>query len=460
MTHFVILFAATFMFASCLDTDEEEYSFYGDAVVSAFSLGTMNQYLYTKDSKGKDSLYKETYSGSDYKFYIDNAAGKIYNPDSLPYRTDAAHVIANITAKNGGFVVLKAVDSDKLEDYTYYVNTDSIDFSVPRVIRVYSQSGVNYRDYTVTVNVHKEYGDSLKWHEAPASAAFSGLSAMRSVACGDNIFLLGQDGDATSIYALNRLTGTAWSKCSGSFGPDAYANAVAKDGQVYLLDGGALYRTADGQGWTQVSTATGLDRLVGASHTEMYGLSGGKLMVSRDNGVNWWNDEVDDDSAPLPDTDINYMCQPMTTNDGMERVMLVGKDSGSGEIAVWTKIVDYSGLNQVVYPWTYVDAAGGNNYTLPALGGLTVLGYDGNALAFGTETGKAQGSFLVSHDSGITWKRDDTYYCPDGFAGGSVFTAAVDADNHIWLVDGNTGKVWKGRINRLGWTADDKIFLE
>lgn len=461
MTYFVILFASSFMFASCFDTDEEEYSFYGDAAVSAFSLGTMNQYLYTKDSNGEDSLYKETYTGSDYTFYIDNVNGKIYNPDSLPYGTDAAHVIANITAKNGGFVVLKAVDSDNLEDYTYYVSTDSIDFSVPRSIRVYSQSGENYRDYAVTVNVHREYGDSLKWHEAPQHTAFARLAAMRCVACGDNIFLLGNDGGATSVYTINRLTGTEWGGCGVTFGADAYANAVVKDGQVYLLDGGVLYSSADGQDWTQAAAVSGPDRLVGASSAEMYGLgNGGRLMVSRDNGVTWQEDEIDDWPAPVPDADINYTCRPLQTNDGVERVMLAGRNSGSGEVAVWTKIVDSSGQNQKSYPWTYVDAAGGNRYTLPALGGLTILDYDGNALAFGKETSSALSGFLVSRDDGITWKSDGTYYYPADFAGSGAFAAAVDADNHIWLVDGSTGRVWKGRINRLGWTVGDKVFLE
>ena len=46
-----------------------------------------------------------------------------------------------------------------------------------------------------------------------------------------------------------------------------------------------------------------------------------------------------------------------------------------------------------------------------------------------------------------------TYYFPEGFAPAGPFGAAVGDGNIIWLADGTTGKVWKGRLNRLGWSS-------
>ena len=38
---------------------------------------------------------------------------------------------------------------------------DSIDFSQPRIIEVYSQNGEYRKTYTITVNVHKQRGNEF-----------------------------------------------------------------------------------------------------------------------------------------------------------------------------------------------------------------------------------------------------------------------------------------------------------
>ena len=129
------------LLASCLDDDVSETVYPSDAAITAFSLGTLNCYRTVKSSKGVDSTYKSNVTGSAYKFYIDQLNRTIYNPDSLPFGTDVAHVICTIASKNSGSVVIKNVDSDTLK---YYNSTDSIDFTVPRQISVYSLDGTNH----------------------------------------------------------------------------------------------------------------------------------------------------------------------------------------------------------------------------------------------------------------------------------------------------------------------------
>ena len=104
---FVLLLAALFVFASCLNSDDNDVVYYDDTAITSFSLGTMNRYVHTKSSTGADSVYKTTYSGSNYAFYIDQLTCEIYNVDSLPKGTDAAHVITTISTKNGGTAVWK-----------------------------------------------------------------------------------------------------------------------------------------------------------------------------------------------------------------------------------------------------------------------------------------------------------------------------------------------------------------
>ena len=103
------LFMAVVMFASCLGDSEDESVYYKDTAIS-----TMNRYLHTTSSIGTDSVYKQTYAGSAYKFYIDHVNRTVYNTDSLPYGTDAKHVVCIITSKNLGSIGIKRLISDSI----------------------------------------------------------------------------------------------------------------------------------------------------------------------------------------------------------------------------------------------------------------------------------------------------------------------------------------------------------
>ena len=78
---------------SCLGSGDDETILYDDAVITDFSLGTMNRYI---DGE------KTTFKGSNYLFHIDAINHQIYNTDSLPTGTDVAHVICNISTMNNG----------------------------------------------------------------------------------------------------------------------------------------------------------------------------------------------------------------------------------------------------------------------------------------------------------------------------------------------------------------------
>ena len=120
----VALLTATFAMTSCLnDNDGNDRASYKDTAITSFSLGQLKQVRDTVTKAGKDSTYKAKYDAGKVKFYIDQAQGMIYNPDSLPYGTDAAHVLAKITTKNAGTVAIQSVKDASL---SYYRSNDSI----------------------------------------------------------------------------------------------------------------------------------------------------------------------------------------------------------------------------------------------------------------------------------------------------------------------------------------------
>ena len=71
---------------------------------------------------------------------------------------------------------------------------------------------------------------------------------------------------------------------------------------------------------------------------------------------------------------------------------------------------------------------------------------------------QADGTSVVrlSRDNGRTWGAKEL---PQLDAVNGPFVATVDAKHFIWVVT-QSGQVLKGRINRLGWAQQDRIFTE
>lgn len=157
----------TTLITSCLGSDSYDTEVYKDTAITAFSLSTVNQTIHTTTSAGKDSTYKKTVSSLPV-FTIDQYQGKIYNTDSLPSGCDLSHILASISSKNNGVIIINYATPIGADSLFYYNSSDSIDFSKPREIRVYA-SNSDYRSYTVTVNMHQAKTGKLLWEKKQTS---------------------------------------------------------------------------------------------------------------------------------------------------------------------------------------------------------------------------------------------------------------------------------------------------
>jgi len=292
--------------SSCLGTSEEKTTYYDDTAITAFSLGTLNLTKKTKTKDGlRDSTIKTTYNANSYQFNIDQVNHLIYNTDSLPYGTDAAHVLATITSKNSGTVILMLKNTSGKDSLVYYNTKDSINFTQSVKMRVYNMVGSAYRDYTVKVNVHKENGNEFTWN----SNSVSGLELttdQKFVNNNGNMFLFAVNGSSTVGY---KYDGSQWSALNfnTSLNTSAAQNIVSQNGSMYTLQNGNVIRSIDGENWNNVSSAASLIRLIGATPKCIYALTTNGISISRDNGATWVKDSIDTDASKLPDTDINFI---------------------------------------------------------------------------------------------------------------------------------------------------------
>lgn len=481
---FVILFSAMILMASCLSDDNDyEMTYYGDTAITSFSLGTLNRYLTTKsktevDENGqpKDSVYKVSVAGSAYKFYIDQLKREIYNPDSLPVGTDAAHVICNVGSKNAGIVVINYPDAGGNDSLVYQSREDSVDFSEPREFRVYSVGGAAYRSYKVSVNVHKEDPDSFRWSMRGADSRFTAMKDMKAVVLGDKVLLFGTDGASTSVFSTSAADGASWTRLATSVTLDAdvCAGVVKHGGMLFAINGGKLIVSTDGQTWIDGTMINGeqpvLGRLLGSSRTKLYAMTAdGRIASSGINGVSWEYDGVAGDAGMLPAGDISIGCLPMATDKNAEHVVMAGnRDAvafGADTMAVvWNKIEEY-GQGSERHGW--IPCNGDHKYQLPRMAGVKILAYGDVLVALGgsgtgASTAKAFSQIYVSRDYGLTWHSDYRYVLPKDFTGGGsdVFAFAADSDNFLWIISGGTGQVWRGRLNRLGWEDSQTSFTK
>lgn len=447
---FIALITATLSLSSCLSSDETTVEYTHDTAITAFSLGSLDRY--TKTKAGKDTLLKANVTGSDYKFYIDQAQRLIYNVDSLPCGVRDTAILATISSKNNSPILL--MDINKTDSVAaYYSSSDSINFSKPRFIRVYSSDYSAYAQYKVTVNVHKELPYEFKWHElAQNNSWLAEFSDLKAVACGDYIYVFGKTADGTKVLKSAINNGSAWSSITMkvSLSSDAYQSAVALDGKLYISDAGKVYASADAATWTEVSENADVKQLIGASSKNLYAYNtAAGISVSKDKGVSWEQEKLDTDKAYLPTQNISMNVAGVLSAKDVENVMLLGtrdkvlKDTVA---TTWLRTVDYANEDG---QWNYLEIENNKSGKMPWLDQVITCAADTGFVALGSN-----GKWYKSQDAGLTWKQDAMVALPAKFATDEGrFAFCRDNQHYYWII--RNGYVWRGRFNIDGWRSKE-----
>lgn len=460
----LMLCSVMLLFASCLGSSDDERMSYDDAAIIAFSVKNVKRLMHTKSRKGTDSTYTATFAANDYRFYIDQINRVIYNPDSLPLGVDASKVVATISAKNAGVIAIKSAKSDSVK---YFNSADSLDFTKPRQVVVYNNSGTGMNTYTVHVNVHQQDGDAFVWNnKAKNEPKLGELTAMRLLANGENLYVFGNKGSEAKIYTAARKAAGQWQEIKPNIqlASDFYRQVVLQGKTFYGYHDGQVVKSADAKNWSVVSTIA-LKQLVGASDAKLYALTENhEIVVSADGGATWMTETLSPSNALLPEADLNFVVQPSKTNVGANQLFMAG--TTDKRVSQWGKIEenDEKAENQ---PWTSYTSSAGNRFALPNLTNLQVVKYGDELVAMGgagkgeSSDVKAFSQICGSVDGGLTWKKHATLVFPNGFHSSETsFAMTTDADHYLWMVCGKTGQVWRGRLNKLGWPVVKRVITE
>ena len=455
------------MFASCLNDNDRDITYYDDTAITAFTLGKLSLRVdsTTKDGK-KDSVYYRKLDAKNYVFYIDQINKRVYNLDSLPYGVNQKKIVGTFSTRNAGVVTLKSLTSDST---AYYKNgQDSVDFTSERTFVVYSNSQKYSQKYTVDVRVHKQKPNDFKWNQLATVPAFASLQGLRVANAGSMVLVFGSTGSGTVVYGSPIADGKSWAKLAPSFSPDANAwqSAVSFNGTAYVLSGGRLWKSDDATSWTDLGVAaSGMSLLLGASNAGLHLLgTDGQLYLAKAGTTQIASQALAASSSYLPQQDFNMVVWNHSASDKTEQVVLLGNRTEAGHASdsapvVWGKVFEY-GQASSTQKWAYYNSLEAEP-RLPRMSNLQVVAHGPVLLAVGgagmgaSSSVQALKDVYVSADGGLSWRTNRIYTMPTDIAKNTThFAMGADKDNHIWLVCAGTGKVWRVRKNSVGWATN------
>ncbi len=458
ITFLLLALAVSPIFTSCLSDEEVETSDY--CYISGFSLGSMKRTMFTVSQDGEDSVYSTTFVGSLFPMTIDQRALTIQNNDSLPLRTVVSRVLTTATYE-GSLVWRKAepVGDDTL--WTAYSTADSLDFTDPLHFACVASNGLSMRIYTVSLNVHKQKADTTVWNNMGEAQALDLMEERKAVCMNGQLIVLGTASDGSLICAQRPTASDGeWAAFSttGAEGADI-SSLQQSEGTLFLTtEGGAVLQSTNATDWVEASfpQREGI-KLVAASASRLYARLDGSLVSSDGNA--WEEESLDDDSDNLPDNVAASFCYQLP--DGQNRLMLIGTNGGDDPYcATWAKTWT---ADETAASWTYYTPNGADKRRCPAFDNINIDAYDDGFIAFGgaSPDGRFEpmDSVLYSQDHGITWKPyDDDDMDTDPLMREDAqearhIASAVDDDKFLWVMIDS--KVWRGRINRLGFLRQD-----
>lgn len=438
---FSVALCTLLLWTSCSSDNDFMMNVTPDCSLTNMVLGALKRQIKTTTPTGKDTTIYSAYNAELYRMSIDELNREIYNTDSLPMGTDIRKVtFSSITAD--GTIYYRDLKTDR---DTLFIQTDSMDFSQPRLFTIVSSDQTARRTYTVRLNVRNSESQAFTWQRKGTDAQLAGMQLSRAFIINNRLTVMGREADGQT-FCLYRNTNE-----EGDF---ERSRTVLLDGcdpagirqmgdTLYVLTGETVYRSTDGCEWTATESDFTPARLLGNGSNELYALgTDGQLYRSTD-ARTWTAETADTDLRLIPEGTTATAYMPLITNPKLESVLMAGFTND--EARIWRKIVDRTNTEQ--YAWSYYPQTEENKAPLPQMTNISMMAYDTRILFWGMDEGRTK--TLCSGDGGRSWLEDNVYTLPAGMATPESMACTIENELYIWVVCGGTGEIWRGYLNRL-----------
>ncbi len=442
---------------SCLSNSDDVSAESNSCYISNVSFSSFRRLTTTKASDGvTDSTYYSTYTATEWTFTIDHKTLLIENRDSLPYNTDLSRVVMNLSY-TAGLAYYRASDAWDDDPWIPYQSSDSIDIRKPLHIKLVA-TDKSERKYTLKINVHTMESDTLRWVAVDSHDIISGAHPMKALPWNNEMSVFVNDGNAILMMTHPLSNIGDWTRQVTDLPVTADLSSLSKGPQNLFVSStdGALYSSADGLTWTMLFQHEGL-RLVGVSNDKLYAKYNSVINSIYIGADGWAIDPLDEESSLLPDEEIAAITYAQ--NESLTRMIIVGNRSVESDTCavVWSKCwTDFE--EEDTESWMHYSKNWDNTMPLPMFTQMNLMFYDNMLMIAGGKSKDGEidalERFYVSQDNGLTWWRLHTIIPPADLHGAEGYIAStVDRNNFIWLIA--RGKVYRGRLNRLGYERPD-----
>ena len=444
------MFITACAITSCLDSDVTEYEYSSRASITGFSIVDSIVTYHQQNEELIDTIITSSVLGANYPFVINQNEGIIYNPDSLPVGTDVSKVVVDIVADTYGIYIVAENDS-------LWEEGDSLDFRTPVQFKVASEMGTFGRTYTAQINVHQQDPELLSWQKVENNLS-TAIQEQKAIFLNGSIYIFAEQ---ESQVALTKSTdGKSWSPLEAINIPVKadYSSVIAWENQLYIVAAQNLYSTIDGTTWTKVETEQTISQLLACTsnkHTsKLIGVDSESYYIESEDGKNWAR--YDKLPSDFPKAGFQFVNYPLDTNDKISRTILMGNNEEVADTTttIWMQI-------DTEHDWTALSMDVETN-ACPNLENAALIHYNNCIYTFGGEGQKngkldAFSTFFKSVDNGITWEAvTKNMFFPEEFknlyeeAKGN-YSYIIDNEQYLWIMWSQTGEVWRGRINKLGF---------
>jgi hypothetical protein len=438
----ILSFIQLLGFMSCLSDDNTDTSGVAgsDAQIYSFSMST-------------DSV--PVLAGV--SFTIDHLNGLIYNIDSLPYGTKLTKALCSVTTNAAaGIMMIPGATGDTIN----WIPSDSVNFTQPVKLIVYSRDGINKKTYTAQLNIHRQEGGRISWTQLTDKALNRPVSFQKTILFNGIYYTFAEINGSFVLYSS--ASGSTWTEQTLSGFPfDAdLSSMVIYKGAVYLAGtSGVVYQSVNAGRWTEVSSSAPVKTFIGSIPETKTSPSLLCALISIDetcyfgvtSDVSTWQTSRDAIPANFPVSGFGAASDynPAAAYAGL--IAAGGKNAQGTVLNTTWRTSD--GLN-----WVQLADEKATNFA--GKEGAVVIYYVDKYYLIGgkDDSGTYTDDMYVSVTGGVTWQKADTLnaitdlYSPRAYA-----SACVNADNKIMLFGGTNGgttwidDVWSGFLNKLGF---------